>query len=476
MLTFDEARKLYESHLMNRRKRLNKLMRYYKNEHDILNRKNRKNKKDAKVAHGYPRYISTIATGYTGSVNYSKIEQHQELQDIFNFNSESSVDSDLLLFMSIFGEAYEIDWIDEQNNYCFEALDPRCVMVITDGKIRESVTDAIVFDEDDLPNNKVKVTLTCYDDTNKKVYSYVRTDTAFKSKNLNDVAVSSFTIEQEEMPHMIDGCPIIQYKNNRWNIGDFEPVISEIDAYNLSVSNSVNDLTDNTDALMIFRNLDATTQEDLNKSIAAGGIKVRDNGDVSWLIKTINDSYAENIKNRLDKDIHKHSFIPNMSDEQFASNASGVAIRYKLLALEQLRLEKIKWMKKGLLKRLTFICNYLSLMKQITINPLDVGIVFKENLPKNSQEIVDFVSKLNGITSKTTMLTQLGQDIVPDVKAELKAIQDEQEEQFNNGFIPTPSEVVDDDQEGLLGASASTATARSIHGQRKENSKLSERV
>ena len=132
MLTFDEARKLYESHLMNRRKRLNKLMRYYKNEHDILNRKNRKNKKDAKVAHGYPRYISTIATGYTGSVNYSKIEQHQELQDIFNFNSESSVDSDLLLFMSIFGEAYEIDWIDEQNNYCFEALDPRCVMVIND--------------------------------------------------------------------------------------------------------------------------------------------------------------------------------------------------------------------------------------------------------------------------------------------------------------------------------------------------------
>ena len=74
------------------------------------------------------------------------------------------------------------------------------------------------------------------------------------------------------------------------------------------------------------------------------------------------------------------------------------------------------------------------------------------------------------------MLTQLGQDIVPDVKAELKTIQDEQEEQFNNGFIPTPSEVVDDGQEELLGAPDAATTARSLHGQRKENSKLYERV
>ena len=63
MLTFKESRQLYESHVMNRKPRLKKLMRYYEGNHDILNRKNRKGKKDAKVVHGYPRYISTIATG-----------------------------------------------------------------------------------------------------------------------------------------------------------------------------------------------------------------------------------------------------------------------------------------------------------------------------------------------------------------------------------------------------------------------------
>ncbi|MFR4175351.1 MAG: phage portal protein [Lactococcus raffinolactis] len=63
MLTFDEARKLYESHVMNRRPRLKKLLNSYQGNHDIKNRKNRKGKKDAKIVHNFPRYISTIVTG-----------------------------------------------------------------------------------------------------------------------------------------------------------------------------------------------------------------------------------------------------------------------------------------------------------------------------------------------------------------------------------------------------------------------------
>ncbi|WP_368739759.1 phage portal protein [Enterococcus casseliflavus] len=450
MLTFEDARKLYEGHVMNRRPRLKRLMRYYEGNHAILNRKNRKGKKDAKVVHGFPRYISTIATGYTGSVNYSKLEDNEPLKDIFNYNSESSVNSDLLLFLSIFGEAYEIEWLDEDGNYCFEALDPQTVMVITDGKIRESVTDAVIFDEDDQADNKVKVTMTCYDDTSRVVYSYIRTDTAF-NRNKPEIAVGSFETEEKETPHKMGRCPIIQVKNNRWNIGDFEPIITEVDAYNLSVSNSVNDLTDNTDAMMVFKNLMATSLEDIKEAKEAGGFKVGENGDITWLIKNVNDGYAENIKNRLDADIHKFSFIPDMSDQQFASNASGVAIRYKLLALEQLRLEKIKWMRKALLTRLKMINDYLKAHNK-GFDPLEIGITFKANLPQNSKEIAEFVQMLQGITSRTTMLTQLGEDIVPDVQAELDTIDSEQQKVANVGFIQAPvnEDVTPDEEENIL--------------------------
>lgn len=437
MLTFEEARQLYHSHLQNRKPRLKNLMNYYNGKHEILNRKNRTDKEDAKVVHPYPRYISTITTGYTGNVNYSGLEENEALKDIFVYNNESSVVSDLLLYASIFGEAYELQWLNEEGKYCFEAIDPMAVMVITDGRLRESVTDAIIFDVDDTLGNTRKVQLYCYDDTYRRIYSYTETATAFEDKNSN-ANISNFELE-EEAPHMMGRCPIIQVKNNRWNTGDFEPVVSEVDAYNLSVSNSVNDLSDNTDAMMIFKNLDATTAEDIEEAKKMGGFKVSDNGDVKWLIKEVNDGYSEHIKDRLKNDIHKFSFVPDMSDEQFASNSSGVAIRYKLLALEQFRLEKIKWMRKAILTRLYMISDYLATKGQ-SFDPLGIGITFKANLPQNSSEIAEFVTKLTGITSQATQLTQLGEDIVPDVQDEMEKIQEEKEQAMNNSFIPAPSD------------------------------------
>lgn len=461
MLTFEESRKLYESHVMNRRSRLKQLLNAYKGNQDILRKANRKGKKDAKIVHNFPRYISTIVTGYTGNVNYTKTEAATGLSDIFSFNSEASVNSDHLLFMSIYGESYELQWIDEVGKYCFEAIDPMSVMVITDGKIRESVTDAIVFDEDDLKDNKIKVTMTVYDDTTRRVYSYLRTKSAFDPIK-SEINVSSFVPEDDE-PHKIGACPVIQFKNNRWEQGDFEPIITMNDAYNLSVSNSVNDLTDNTDAMMVFRNLNATTKQDIADAKANGGFKVNEGGDVTWLVKNINDSYAENIKNRLDSDIHKLSFVPDMSDQNFANNASGVAIRYKLLGLEQIRLEKVKWMKKALFKRLQMISVFLT-TKSESFDPLTIGITFKANLPQNSQEIAQFVQMLNGVTSKSTQLTQLGDGIVPNVKIELETIAQEQEDAANNGFVPAPvrEEVTANGEADLLATKATGSATQSL--------------
>lgn len=436
MLTFEQARQLYESHLQNRKPRLKRLLDYYLGEHSILNKKSRKDKDDAKVVHNYPRYISTITTGYTGNVTYSKLEDNEMLKDVFMYNNESSVDSDILLFLSIFGEAYELEWLDENGQYCFEALDPMTALVITDGTMREKVTDAVVFDTDDTLGDQVRVTMTCYDNTTRRVYEYVQTASAYQDNKTDDKAMASFSVV-EESAHMLGRCPVIQIKNNRWAQGDFETVLTEIDAYNLSVSNSVNDLTDNTDAMMVFKNLMATTREDIDDAKANGGFKVGENGDIYWLTKEVNDGYAEHIKDRLKNDIHKFSFVPDMSDEQFAGNASGVAIRYKLLALEQLRLEKIKWMRKGLLARLQMIAGFLAAKGQ-AFDPLDIGITFKANLPQNSTEIAEFVSQLTGITSKATQLQQLGEDIVPDVQAELEKIDEEKESSSMNGFIPAP--------------------------------------
>ena len=47
--------------------------------------------------------------------------------------------------------------------------------------------------------------------------------------------------------------------------------------------------------------------------------------DAKYLIKDIQDTALENYKNRLNEDIHRFSFVPNMADKEFSSNASGIA-------------------------------------------------------------------------------------------------------------------------------------------------------
>ena len=53
------------------------------------------------------------------------------------------------------------------------------------------------------------------------------------------------------------------------------------------------------------------------------------------MLKEINDTALENYKNRLVSDMHLFSSVPNMTDNAFASNLSGVAISYKMWSMDQ---------------------------------------------------------------------------------------------------------------------------------------------
>ena len=58
--------------------------------------------------------------------------------------------------------------------------------------------------------------------------------------------------------------------------------------------------------------------------------------DAKFITKQVDVNYIESQKERLVEDIHKFSKCPNLSDAQFASNASGVAMSYKIMGTETL--------------------------------------------------------------------------------------------------------------------------------------------
>lgn len=426
MLTFSQAKEQYEQQ-SKRIAELNKLRKYYLGKDNEGKWKSRKNKDDMFVRHAFPQYITTITTGYVGDVSFTNTDDNDALKELLQFNDETTINSRILRYMSIYGECYEYDWLDEDGNYCFDVIDPRNCVMITDGKLRPSVTDAMIFDEIKQADGKTKVTMEVYDAKEYCTYSYIR------DSNDTGMKIDSFNLEIPNTAHMMGRCPVVYYQNNEWKQSDFEQVITLIDAYNTVVSNSVNDTTDQTDALMKLVNLSATTSDELAESIAMGAVKVEEGGDVGWVIKSVNDVYVENIKNRLKSDVHKFSYVPDMSDEQFAANASGIAMKYKLMGLEQVTAEKKTWMRKALRKRLELINEYLT-TKGSAIDMMATGFEFDTNIPQDGNAIVERVAKLQGIVSKTTQLGQLGKDIVPDIKHELELIDEEKPDEPT--FVP----------------------------------------
>jgi SPP1 family phage portal protein len=151
----------------------------------------------------------------------------------------------------------------------------------------------------------------------------------------------------ETYPHYFGMVPIAIYKNNEEETGDFENVISLIDAYDKLESDSLNDFEYFVDAYLALYGF--TAEEEDIRDMKERRVLLMDEGtSAEWLTKDTSDSHIENIKNRIDADIHKFAKCPNMADQEFASNASGVAIKYKLLGTENKISIKERKFKRGL--------------------------------------------------------------------------------------------------------------------------------
>jgi len=141
--------------------------------------------------------------------------------------------------------------------------------------------------------------------------------------------------------------PVAIYENNEDQMGDFEKVIDLIDAYDKMESDSLNDFEYFVDAYLALYGFTADA-EDIQQMKQNRVLLMDEGTSAEWLIKSENDATTENMKDRLDKDIHKFAKCPNLADQEFASNASGIAITSQLLGTENLTAIKERKFKKGL--------------------------------------------------------------------------------------------------------------------------------
>lgn len=428
VLELSEYIKRFNDYRLNELPRLQKLFDYYDNNQPILKKPNRtSDKNDTKIASGYPEYISTIATAYFlgKNISYSADEDKQaayeKIADYLATEEEQKTNYEIALNCSIFGKGYELLYIDESIKLKHKSLDPRDVFVIRDNTIDKNIIGAIRFGINKITTTEYEVTLAVYDSLNVTTYQYIATDPNFTAKDLDNAKIPI----SGPKPHGFNKVPIIEYSNNKNQKGDFENVITLIDAYNIAVSTSVDDLTDFSDAYLVLTNMGGTDENDIKQMKEDKVMLINDNGDAKWLIKQVNDTYSQNVKDRINNDIHKFSFTPDMTDEKFSGNTSGVALEFKLLPLEQLGSQKEMYFKDSLNKRLELIIDYVG----ADIKPIEIQKIFTRNLPKNIKEISEVMRNLSGIMSTESIIS-----LFPNVEDAKKEIEKKKAEEETGGY------------------------------------------
>lgn len=385
-------------------------------------------KPNNKIANAYASLITSTLVGYfVGEpITYTAENENMlnELQMVFEYNDEADENAELAKNASIYGVAYELLYMEQQDEGMgrpmlrFHVLDTReCVPIYDDTIERNLIAFIRYYTVKDILTEKEKLVVELATDTDIKRYE------ATQAGGLSLI---------EEVPHYFGMVPIATYKNNEELIGDFEPVLSLIDAYDTMESDTVNDFDYFVDAYLALYGFTADS-EDIVK-MKENRVLLMDQGtSAEWLIKNTDDANTENMKIRLDKDIHKFSHCPDMSDENFAGNSSGVAIQYKLLGTENLISGKERKFKRGLQQRLELISRIQGLMGA-DFDWRAIDISFRRNIPANLSEIAQMVNQLEGIVSNETLLAQV--PFVDDVATEQAKLEEEQEKnKMNNPFL-----------------------------------------
>lgn len=399
------------------RPRLNMLYEYYIGRHAILNAVKPSGKPNNHVVTNFAKNIVNNTTGYLlgRPVTYNCTDEKlsETVQEIIKYNDDAFVNTQLAKDLSVFGRAAELVYLDEDQKIRYAKINPINLIVKRyddiEGEIEYAIRWYDVFDDDDKCTRYIEV----YD--SEKIDFYVF-----------DGALEHTATRA----HYFGMVPVNEYQNNDDFTGDFEDVISLIDAYNTMQSESVNDFQAFADAYLLVKNM-VVDDELKEKMRSAHILETYEDGDASFMVKQVNDTYVENIKDRLQKDIYIASNTVNMSDENFSQNASGVSIEYKLMNFENRVSVTERYFKRGIQRRFEMICNFLNL-KGASFDYTLIEPVFVRNIPRNVPEIVTEVTQLDGIVSKRTLLSQL--PFVEDVDKELEELSKEREQYDTDNF------------------------------------------
>lgn len=417
-MTLELLQEFLDKHQSEVNERYENLKQAYESDHEILHAAAKPEyKPDNRIVVNYPKYIVDTMNGFFIGNPIKTVADDETVSDFVEYldqyNDQDDNNAELSKLCDIFGKGYEMYYTDEESELCITYLSPMESFMIYD----DSIIERPMF------------FVRRYTDNEGDEYGSISDKYGVR----NFAVTGGLRWLDDWQQHYFPDVPATEYVENAERQGIFEPVLSIVNAYNKAISEKANDVDYFADSYLKVLGA-KVDDEDIyfirDKRILNFYGEGSEHLTAEFMNKPASDTTQENLLNRLENLIFVISMVANVSDENFGTS-SGIALKYKLLAMNNLRKTKERKFTSGMNRRYKLIFGHPA-----SKVPADAWVKlhyqFTPNIPANLLEETQIAASLEGIVSKETQLKVLS--LVENVQDELDKIEEEQKEAEANAI------------------------------------------
>ncbi|KXZ39475.1 phage portal protein, SPP1 family [Alkalithermobacter thermoalcaliphilus JW-YL-7 = DSM 7308] len=395
----------------------------YIGKHPILNKTiNGIDNANNKVVANFDKYVIDATVGYfLGKpviIQHNKSDNIQYiLEDIFTENDKDDLFVETGIEVLKKGKAYWFIYQDEFGNTKIKKVKPDEVIVIKNATTDEIERVYRYYYLEDIENNKLLLYVEAY--KGNKVYYYVENERT--GELILDYS------RQNPTTHIFGRIPFVEIVNNEQETSEIDVIYTIRDTFSKILSYTADEFEAFRNAYIVINSGENVNEEDVLKLKDQGIISLDEGGNFRFETKNVNTDGVEKHLDRLEKLLHKLSGVPDMSDENFGGNLSGVSLKLKFAGLEHKCIIKERKFTKAIRDLLKILKPVIELKTGEKFNLRDIDIQFIRNIPTNDTEYIDEIVKLQGtgLIDKETLLSRL--PFISDPLAILEKVEAEQE-------------------------------------------------
>jgi len=424
---------------------------YFNNKNDVLNldfrqyvadgiTKTNNNRSNHRISHNFLKLLINQAVNYvTGnSISYAHDDDKfkEYLDDILMFDYD---DNNVMWLKEARkkGRSYVNFYYDKDGELKYAIIPSEEIIPVYKDNFKKELQEVVRYYSFNATENNKLVVRKKVEWWNEKEVKYYTEDQTGGFVFMG--ALPHWTYSIDNAPDFVEGyawgkVPFVQLFNNDEESSDLVDIKGFIDAYDLLMSEFVNQLADVREILVKVMGYSGTSADEILTCFRGTGIvKIDDpTGNIDVLKSEIPVEARQAALKNLKDNIFMIGQGVDTNPEKIGTSITGIALKMLYGALDLKCSASIRKMHKALYEFMWFIVEDYNRKFGASINYKEIKFTFSKNMITNEAEIIESLAKSKGLISDETIIAK--HPYVDDPRMEderMKAQEEKQMEQFN---------------------------------------------